>query len=156
MKFCRGLVSNWCVAFHVILFCAKIAVKTLNALFANTRAKIQKIQPSFNNLNLWNFLSRFKTHPCINFNNGCNEEIPATLNDLKAHDQCCIYQMVPCLKVDCKRTVKLKNLAFHVKRAHINNILLDRGRYVVSYFFAQINNWNEIGTNFFSKNHVTT
>ena len=89
---------------------------------------------------LMEFLSRFKTHPCINFNNGCNEEIPATLNDLKAHDQCCIYQMVPCLKVDCKRTVKLKNLAFHVKRAHINNILLVRGRYVVSYFFAQINN----------------
>ena len=40
---------------------------------------------------LMEFLAGFKTHPCINVENGCHEEIS---NDLEDHDQSCIYQMV--------------------------------------------------------------
>merc|ERR1712020_59892 len=72
---------------------------------------------------LMDFLSGFKTHPCINFKNGCRQEIPAKLNDLKVHDQRCIYQMVPCPQVDCKETVIFKNLDDHLKKAHINNVI---------------------------------
>ena len=72
---------------------------------------------------LMDFLSGFKTHPCINFKNGCRQEIPAKLDDLKVHDQRCIFQMVPCPQVDCKETVIFKNLDDHLKKAHINNVI---------------------------------
>ena len=69
---------------------------------------------------LMEFLAGFKTHPCINFENGCHEEIS---NDLEDHDQSCIYQMVPCPKMDCEETVIFKNLDDHLKQTHINNVI---------------------------------
>ena len=69
---------------------------------------------------LMEFLAGFKTHPCINVENGCHEEIS---NDLEDHDQSCIYQMVPCPKMDCEETVIFKNLDGHLKQTHINNVI---------------------------------
>jgi hypothetical protein len=67
--------------------------------------------------------SGFKTHPCINVKNGCLEEIPAKLDALRAHDQNCIFQMVPCPKMDCKETLIVKDLDQHLKQAHKNDVI---------------------------------
>ena len=49
---------------------------------------------------LMEVLSGLQTHPCINVKNGCQEEIPATLDELTAHDQSCVFQKVQC--PDCE------------------------------------------------------
>ena len=69
---------------------------------------------------LMDILSGFKTHPCVNIKNGCHEEIPANLDKLKAHDQGCIFQMVPCPELDCKETFIFKDLDQHLKQTHKN------------------------------------
>ena len=60
----------------------------------------------------------FKSHPCANVKNGCHEEIPANLDDLKSHGKSCVFQMVPCPKMNCKETFIFKNLGDHLKQAH--------------------------------------
>ena len=59
----------------------------------------------------------FKTHPCANVKNGCDEEIPGNLDDLKKHDQNCPFRKVPCPY--CKETLIFKNLVDHLKEAHV-------------------------------------
>ena len=68
---------------------------------------------------LMEICSGFKTHPCINIKNGCLEEIPAKMGELEAHTQSCIFQMVPCPKMDCKETFIFKDLDEHLKQAHL-------------------------------------
>ena len=63
-------------------------------------------------------LSGFKTHPCVNVKNGCLEEIPAKMDELEAHTQSCIFQMVSCPKMDCKETFIFKDLDEHLKQTH--------------------------------------
>ena len=46
-------------------------------------------------------LSSFGTHPCNYLKNGCHEEIIANMDTLNAHDLSCIFQKVPCPKLDC-------------------------------------------------------
>ena len=67
---------------------------------------------------LVDILSGFKTHPCVNIKNGCHEEIPDNLDQLKAHDQGCIFQMVPCPELNCKETFIFKDLDHHLKQTH--------------------------------------
>ena len=64
-------------------------------------------------------LSGFKTHPCGNLKNGCSEEIPAKLDNLRAHDQDCVFQKVPC--PDCEENVIFKDMGQHLKQAHAND-----------------------------------
>ena len=65
------------------------------------------------------FLSGFKTHPCIYVKNGCQEEIPATLDKLTEHDESCVFQKVPC--PDCEEVVTFKNLGQHLEQVHVND-----------------------------------
>ena len=63
----------------------------------------------------------FKTRPCVNFKNGCREDIRIELDGtktLEAHRQNCIYQMVPCPKMDCKETFIFKDLDQNLKQTH--------------------------------------
>ena len=71
---------------------------------------------------LMEVLAGLKTHPCINFKNGCREEIPPKLDDLKAHDQSCIFQKVPCPMMDCNETIIFKNFDQHLKQGPGNDI----------------------------------
>ena len=68
---------------------------------------------------LMEVLSGFKTHPCMNLKNGCFEEIAAKLDDLRAHDQSCAFQKVPC--PDCEEAVIFKDLGQHLKQAHVKD-----------------------------------
>ena len=43
----------------------------------------------------------FKTHPCVNLKNGCLEDIPAKFDELKSHDQKCIFQLRYILSLLC-------------------------------------------------------
>ena len=67
--------------------------------------------------------SGFKTHPCANVKNGCLEEIPAKLDKLRSHEQNCIFQMVPCPKMNCKETLIFKYLDQHLKQTHRNAVI---------------------------------
>ena len=71
---------------------------------------------------LMEVLSGLKTHPCINVKNGCLEEISAKLDELKAHHQSCIFQTVPCPKMNCKKTIIFKDIDQHLKQGHSNDI----------------------------------
>ena len=67
---------------------------------------------------LMEVLSGLKTYPCINYKNGCLEEIPTNLDALTAHEQSCIFQKVPC--PDCEQVVIFKDLSQHLK-LHVND-----------------------------------
>ena len=62
----------------------------------------------------------FKTHPCINLKNGCHEDIPAKDEELKSHDQSCVFQLVTCPTLDCDESIIFKNLDQHLKESHFN------------------------------------
>ena len=63
----------------------------------------------------------FKMYPCVNLKNGCHEEISGKLDDLKTHDQSCIFQLVPCPKMNCNETLIFNDLDQHLKQAHKND-----------------------------------
>ena len=86
-------------------------------------SKDQKIPTFIQNSGLGKAIPGFKTHPCSNVKNGCHEEIPGYLDDLKKHDQSCPFQMVPCPKMNCKETIIFKNLGDHLKQAHSNDVI---------------------------------
>ena len=65
----------------------------------------------------------FKTQSCANVKNGCQEEIPTNLDGLKTHEQSCIYQMVPCPKMNCMKTFIFKDLDQHLKQVHSNEVI---------------------------------
>ena len=79
--------------------------------------KNPKFSTFIKEIELMEVLSGFKTHPCTNVKNGCFEEIPAKLDKLTAHDQNCVFQMVPC--PDCEGDVIFKDLGQHLKQ-HVN------------------------------------
>ena len=79
--------------------------------------------PTFQQSELMKAIPVFKTHPCANVKNGCHEEIPGKLDDLKTHDQSCIYQMVPCPKMNCMKTFIFKDLDQHLKQIHSNEVI---------------------------------
>ena len=68
---------------------------------------------------LMEVLAGFKTHSCMNLKNGCFEEITAKLDDLRAHDQSCVFQKVPC--PDCEESVIFKDVGQHLKQDHAND-----------------------------------
>ena len=68
---------------------------------------------------LMEVLSGLQTHPCINVKNGCQEEIPASLDELTGHDQSCVFQKVQC--PDCEEVVIFKDLGQHLKNVHVND-----------------------------------
>ena len=86
-------------------------------------SKDPKIPTFIQNSGLVKAIPGFKTHPCSNVKNGCHEEIPGYLDDLKKHDQSCPFQMVPCPKMNCKETIIFKNLGDHLKQAHSNDVI---------------------------------
>ena len=73
---------------------------------------------------LMDILSGFKTHPCVNIKNGCFEEIPANLNNLRDHEESCGFQMVPCPKLNCKETFCFNKFDHHLKNFHIYYIII--------------------------------
>ena len=80
-------------------------------------SKDPKIPTFIQNSGLVKAIPGFKTHPCANVKNGCDEEIPGNLDDLKKHDQSCPFRKVPCPY--CKETLIFKNLVDHLKEAHV-------------------------------------
>ena len=62
--------------------------------------------------------SIFKFQPCIYSKNGCKVEIPADLDNLKAHDESCIYQTVPCPLLNCDEAVMFKDVNDHLTQVH--------------------------------------
>ena len=87
------------------------------------KSKNQKFPTFIEQPLLMEVLSGFKTHPCINIKNGCLEEIPAKMDELEAHAQSCIFQMVPCPKMHCRETFIFKDLDKHLKQAHKNDAI---------------------------------
>ena len=96
------------------------------------KSKDPKISTFTEESQLMKVLSGFKTHPCINLKNGCHEEIPAKLDTLKAHDESCILQMVPCPSGLCVETFIFKDLEQHLKKVHTNQF--------ISIFYGTENN----------------
>ena len=86
-------------------------------------SKDPKISTFIQEIEVQKLLSGFKTHPCANLKNGCHEEIPAKLDTLKAHDQSCILQEVPCPKMDCYENIIFKDLEQHLEQVHTNEIM---------------------------------
>ena len=86
-------------------------------------SKDPKIPTFIQNSGLMKAIPGFKTQPCSNVKNGCHEEIPGNLDDLKKHDESCPFQMVPCPKMNCKETFIFKNLGDHLKQAHSNEVI---------------------------------
>ena len=91
--------------------------------FCNYESKDPKISTFTEESQLMKLLSGFKTHPCTNLKNGCHEEIPAKLDTLKAHDQSCILQKVPCPKMDCYENIIFKDVEQHLEQVHTNEII---------------------------------
>ena len=73
---------------------------------------------------LTKLLSAFGTHPCIYLKNGCHEEILAKMDTLEAHDLSCIFQKVPCPKLDCNENIIFKDVDQHLKKCHSDILLI--------------------------------
>ena len=86
-------------------------------------SKNKKVSTFIEESELSDILAGFKTYPCVNVKNGCLEEILANLDKLKDHDDNCIFQMVPCPKMDCTKTFIFKDLNQHLKEAHSNDVI---------------------------------
>ena len=69
-------------------------------------------------------LSSFGTHPCNYLKNGCHEEIIANMDTLNAHDLSCIFQKVPCPKLDCHEKIIFKDVDQHLKKCHSDILLV--------------------------------
>ena len=66
------------------------------------RSKDSKISTFIEETELTKLLSSYKTRPCPNFKNGCLDEVSIKSDEWKVHDQNCIFQMVPCPKMNWK------------------------------------------------------
>ena len=86
-------------------------------------SKNKKVSTFIEESELSDILAGFKTHPCVNVKNGCLEEILANLDKLKDHDHNCIFQLVPCPKMDCTKTFIFKDLNQHLKEAHSSDVI---------------------------------
>ena len=89
------------------------------------KSKDAKISTFTEESQLLKLLSGFETHPCKNLKNGCHEEIPAKLDTLKAHEENCIFQMVPCPNAigNCFESFIFKDLEQHLKQVHTNEYI---------------------------------
>ena len=61
----------------------------------------------------------FTYHPCLYSANGCKEEVHE--EKLKSHEDCCIYQKVPCPLITCKDNVIYNDVDKHVNDGHANS-----------------------------------
>ena len=82
------------------------------------RSKDSKISTFIEETELTNLLSSYKTRPCPNFKNGCLDEVSIKSDEWKAHEQNCIFQMVPCPKMNCEETLVFTEIDEHLKEAH--------------------------------------
>ena len=73
---------------------------------------------------LTKLLSAFGTHPCTYLKNGCHEEIIANMDTLEAHDLSCIFQKVPCPKLNCDENIIFKDVDKHLKKCHSDILLI--------------------------------
>ena len=62
------------------------------------------------------FISFFKFHPCINIQNGCNDEFDAKV--LEDHEKYCLFRNVTCPDKNCSASIVFNNILDHYKTAH--------------------------------------
>ena len=105
------------------LLCSKCCDGGTECPLCQYKSKSPKIPTLILQSELMKAIPVFKTHSCANVKNGCHDEIPTKLDGLKTHDQSCIYQMVPCPKMNCKETLIFKNLSDHLKEAHSHDVI---------------------------------
>ena len=77
----------------------------------------------------------FKTHPCINLKNGCHEDIPAKDEELKSHDQSCVFQLVTCPTLDCDESIIFKNLVKNWIWDEVPSYWLHQNIYLTTYIY---------------------
>ena len=65
-------------------------------------------------------LCRHRSKESKNFKNGCLDEVSIKSDEWKVHEQNCIFQMVPCPKMNCEETLVFKDVDEHLKKAHKN------------------------------------
>lgn len=82
------------------------------------RSKDSKISTFIEETELTKLLSSYKTRPCPNFKNGCLDEVSIKSDEWKVHEQNCIFQMVPCPKMNCEETLVFTEVDEHLKQAH--------------------------------------
>ena len=82
------------------------------------RSKDSKISTFIEQTELTKLLSSYKTRPCPNFKKGCLEEVSIKSDEWKVHEQNCIFQMVPCPKMNCKEILVFTEVDEHLKQAH--------------------------------------
>ena len=111
------------------LLCSKCC-ETKEGLFGENKCPLcqyksnnPKIPTFIQQSELMKVILGYKTHPCGNVKNGCHEEIPANLDDLKSHAKSCVFQMVPCPKMNCMKTFIFKDLDQHLKQIHSNEVI---------------------------------
>ena len=62
------------------------------------------------------FISFFKFHPCINIQNGCNDEFEA--KDLEDHEKSCFFRNITCPDKNCSASIVFNDILDHYKKAH--------------------------------------
>ena len=62
------------------------------------------------------FISFFKFHPCINIQNGCNDEFEA--KDLEDHEKSCLFRKITCPDKNCSASIVFNDILDHYKKAH--------------------------------------
>ena len=130
------------------LLCSKCC-ETKEGLFGEKKCPLcqyksnnPKIPTFIQQSELMKVILGYKTHPCGNVKNGCHEEIPANLDDLKSHAKSCVFQMVPCPKMNCTETFIFNDLVDqHLKQVHCND--------VISIYYGTEKNENTHRTNIF-------
>ena len=105
------------------LLCSKCCDGGTECPLCQYKSKSPKIPTLILQSELMKAIPVFKTQSCANVKNGCHDEIPTKLDGLKTHDQSCIYQMVPCPKMNCMKTFIFKDLDEHLKQIHINEVI---------------------------------
>ena len=105
------------------LLCSKCCGGGTECPLCQYKSKSPKIPTLILQSELMKAIPVFKTQSCANVKNGCHDEIPTKLDGLKTHDQSCIYQMVPCPKMNCMKTFIFKDLDQHLKQIHSNEVI---------------------------------
>ena len=105
------------------LLCSKCCDGGTVCPLCQYKSKSPKIPTLILQSELMKAIPVFKTQSCANVKNGCHDEIPTKLDGLKTHDQSCIYQMVPCPKMNCMKTFIFKDLDQHLKQIHSNEVI---------------------------------
>ena len=105
------------------LLCSKCCDGGTECPLCQYKSKSPKIPTLILQSELMKAIPVFKTQSCANVKNGCHDEIPTKLDGLKTHDQSCIYQMVPCPKMNCMKTFIFKDLDQHLKQIHSNEVI---------------------------------